>query len=82
MKKDLGVVKVYNVSSYTEKMEKGMILGNAVEACIIEPAEECSSIIGTVTTVRQISTSQEHNHQKKVCELSSKGHSPYQLLDR
>ena len=39
----LGSLKVYNVSSFTEKMEEGMILGNAVEACIVEPAEECSS---------------------------------------
>ena len=58
----LGSLKVYNVSSFTEKMEEGMILGNAVEACIVQLAEECSSIIGTATTVRQISTSQEHNH--------------------
>ena len=46
-----------------------MILGNAVEACIVEPAEECSSIIDTVTTVRHISTSQEHNRRKKLQEL-------------
>ena len=36
-------LKVYNVSVFTERMEKGTILGNAVEACIVEPAEECSS---------------------------------------
>ena len=54
-------LKVYNVSVLTERTEEGTILGNAVEVCIVELAEECSSIVGTVTTVRQISTSQEHN---------------------
>ena len=62
-------LKVYNVSDFTEKMEEGMILGNAVEACIVEPAEECSSIIDTVTTVRHILTSQEDNRRKKLQEL-------------
>ena len=73
----LGSLKVYNVSGFTERMEEGMILGNAVEVCIVELAEECSSIISTATTDRQILTSQEHNHQKKLWELSSKGHSPF-----
>ena len=50
-------------------MEEATILGNAVEACIVEPAEECSSIIGIVTTVRPISTSQERIHWKKLREL-------------
>ena len=49
--------------------EEGTILGNAVEACIVKPAGECSSIIGTVTTVRQISTPQEHNRWKKFWEM-------------
>ena len=61
----------YNVSSFTERMEEGTILGNTVEACIVEPAEECSSVIGTVTTVRQISTPQEHNCWKKLRESIS-----------
>ena len=53
MKIDLVVLKVYNISysGFTERMEEGTILGNAVEACMVEPAQECSSIVGTVATV-------------------------------
>ena len=65
----LGSLKIYNISSFTERMEEGTILGNAVEACIVEPAGECSSIVGTVATVGQMSTSQEHDCRKKLREL-------------
>ena len=52
MKIDLVVLKVYiSYSGFTERMEEGTILGNAVEACMVEPAQECSSIVGTVATV-------------------------------
>ena len=47
----LGSLKVYNISGFTERMEEGTILGNAVEASMVEPAQECSSIVGTVATV-------------------------------
>ena len=41
-------LKVYSISGFTERMEEGTLLGNTVETSIVEPAEECSSIIGTV----------------------------------
>ena len=44
----LGSLKVYDVSGFTERMEEGTMLGIVVETCIVEPAEECSSIIGTL----------------------------------
>ena len=68
----LGNLKVYNISSFTERMEEGTILGNAVEACIVEPEEECGRIVGTVVTVGQMSTSQEHDRWKKLRELIGK----------
>ena len=47
----LGSLKVYNISGFTERIEEGTILGNAVKACMVESAQECSSIVGTVATV-------------------------------
>ena len=47
-------------------MEEGTILGNAVKACMVEPAQECSSIVGTVATVGYVSTSQEHDRREKL----------------
>ena len=68
----LGSLKVYNVNGFTERMEEGTILGNAVESCIVEPAEECSSTVGTIAAVRQISIPQEQNHQIKPWEVIGK----------
>ena len=66
----LSSLKVYNVSGFTERMEEGTILGKAVEACTVEPSEECSSIVGTVATVGdQVPRSQEHDRHSKLQEL-------------
>ena len=66
----LSSLKVYNVSSFTERMEEGTILGKAVEACTVEPSEECSGIVGTVATVGdQVPESQEHDRRNKLQEL-------------